>query len=182
MPETQEWFDLPDYRGHEVSIHGQVRNKSNGRLMGTSTNQTGTRYVTMRNTTLGKTENKSLAALMAEIFCPYQGEITLWGGVNDTVLRRDGDQENVAASNLVWAPRWFAIAFHQQVNDPKWNQRKRIVDGNHKIYRSYAHAASETVALPNAIEYAVRYNDGLSGDESSNLVHTVAGGHIFRSL
>lgn len=184
MPQPSEWYDIPDFAGHEISQYGEVRNKSNGRIMKMSTNQYNVSYVSMRNTTTRQYETRAVSTLMADTFAQGKGVITLYGGINDTVMHLDGDLSNNAASNLVWVPRWYAIAFHNQMNDPNWHNKKRIEEvESHRLYRSYAHAASETGALPNAIQYATQYNDGMSKDsDSTGLVHRVIGGYIFRSI
>jgi len=186
MPKPSEWFSLADFDGHEIDQYGNIRNKSSGRVMEPSTNQTGVRYVGLRNTTIGRYQNRAVSTLSADTFCPNKGIITVYGGINDTVVHLDGDQSNASAANLLWAPRWFAIAYHEQMANLEYHKRKRIVEISKKpniIYRSYAHAAMSTGALPNAIEYAVRYNDGhVSEDDRSNFVHRVTGGYIFRSV
>lgn len=183
MVDTEEWFELHEYQGHEMNQRGEIRNKRNKKkLAATSKNQNGARFVTIRNTVEGRMQNKALGVLVAETFCPGKGEITLWGGVNDTVVFLDGDRDNVSPTNLMWAPRWYAITYHEQVGNPIWNEKKRIVENNGPIYRSYAHAAQHTGLLPNAIAHAVRYNDNLSADTHENLVHRVVTGHVFRSI
>lgn len=183
MSGIEEWFDLYDYQNHEMNQRGEIRHKKTKRVLAaTSKNQRGGRYVSIRNTTEGRMQNKSLGVLVAETFCPDRGEITLWGGINDTVVFLDGDQNNVSPQNLMWAPRWYAIAYHDQVKNPVWNERHRVVVNNGPVYRSYAHAAQHTGLLPTVIAHAVRYNDNVAVNASDNLVHRVVTGDVFRSV
>lgn len=175
MHSKSTWTEMPNYLGHEINTRGEVRNIKNRTALKTSTNQHGLRYVSIRNTTLGKYENKPIAVLVAEIFCPKVGRY------EDTVLHRDGDSNNVNADNLSWASRWHAIAYHKEIVDPRWWESRRIVDELHNRYGSIGEAARRTTCLPSAIEYAVRYNSTLSGAEHTNFVQRCEPGQrIFR--
>ncbi len=178
MVERVVWYPIPDFDEHEVSDQGEIRNKNNKRVMKPSVNQTGVRYLSMRNTTLGGYQNRALSKVVADVFCPGKSS------ANDTVLHRDGNINNMNPNNLLWAPRWHAIAYHNQLQDQRWHVRNRVVEGvgdTGVIYRSFADAAMATGALPSEIEYAVRYNDALSDDTHPNLIHRVTGGYVFRS-
>lgn len=176
MRNRTTWIPLPDYDGHEINTRGNVKNVRSGNILKTSVNQTGVRYVSIRNTTIGKYENRSLSTLVAETFCVRPTRYT------DTVLHLDGDISNIQAENLMWVSRWHAIAFHKEIADPQYNKTTRIADETGRRYRSIADAATGTGCLPSAIEYATRYNASLAVDEHLNFVHRVEpGGRIFRS-
>jgi hypothetical protein len=176
MLRRTEWRPLRHYQGHEVSSDGQIRNIQSGQILKTSVNQTGVRYVAIRNTTLGKYENKTVGVLVAEEFCaPGRAD-------EETVLHLDGNTENNEASNLMWATRWHAMAYHQEINSNDHPLRKRIKDSKGQIFQNVVQAAMATGCLPSAIDYAVRYNDSLAIGEHANFVHRVyPGGHVFRS-
>ena len=176
MPKQATWHSIPDFDGHEISTDGDIRNKNNKRVMEPSVNQTGVRYVGLRNTKLKSYQNRSISVLVAETFC--EGRTT----VDDTVLHLDGDIANSKVDNLTWAPRHYVMAYHNQINMEEYTKRKRIVEDGGAIYRSFAHAAMSTASLPSDIKYSVQYNDALSDNTHTNLVHRTSTGHIFRSL
>lgn len=172
----RDWYPIPHYDGHEINEFGEIRNIQKGQVLKTSVNQSGVRYVALRNTTLGKYENRAVGTLVAETFCPGKSENT------ETVLHLDGNTENNHASNLMWSTRWHAMAYHNEINKGDFNPRKRIKDISGHIYANVREAAMATGCLPSAIDYAVRYNDSLAEDEHMNFVHRVyPGGHVFRS-
>lgn len=170
------WYPLNDYEGHEINERGEIRNATSGQVLKTSINQSGVRYVALRNTRLGKYENRGVAQLVADTFCEGRSDD------QETVLHLDGDTENNAASNLMWATRWHAMAYHQEIHKAEVNLRKKVIDREGRVYSNVIEAAMATGCLPSAIDYAVRYNDSLAVDEHINFVHRVyPGGHVFRS-
>lgn len=176
MRNRNKWIPLVNYEGHEISTQGEVRNIRSGTILKTSVNQTGVRYVSIRNTSEQKYQNRALSILVAEAFCNRLTQAT------DTVLHLDGDISNVEVGNLMWASRWHTIAYHKEIVDPRYSQSKRIRDDHNNSYRSLADAARATGCLPSSIEYAIRYNNSLVIDEHLNFTQRVEpGGHIFRS-
>lgn len=171
------WAILPDHEGHEVSFTGEVRNIKKQTILNTSVNQGGVRYVSIRNTTLGKYENRAVGSLVASAFCEGRSPDA------DTVLHLDGDLDNNSASNLMWTTRWHAIAYHnelQSIDRTRRNPVQDILTG--QVYGSLKAAAMDTGCLPSAIDYGRRYNDSLETNGSLNFVHrTYPGGHIFKS-
>lgn len=176
MASQSSWYQLSDYQGHEVNEEGQIRNVQTGEILKTSVNQTGVRYVALRNTTIGRYENLAVGKLIADAF--HDGH----SDDQDTVLYLDGNRDNNAAWNLMWATRWHAMAYHQEIQKDEHNPRKRIRDAGGRLYRNVREAAMATGCLPSAIDYAVRYNDSLATGTHANFVHRVyPGGHVFRS-
>lgn len=175
MARNDIWVPLPHHQGHEVGSMGLIRNAQTGNILNTSINQSGVRYVAIRNTTLGKYENRAVGTLVAEAFCErFQNDA-------ETVLHLDGNTENNEASNLMWATRWHAMAYHLEINKNDTNLKQRIQDENGRIYRNIRDAAMNTGCLPSQIDYAVRYNTALAEGTHPNLVHrTYPGAHIFR--
>lgn len=170
------WAQLEDYLGHEVSSDGEIRNLNTGQVLKTSVNQTGVRYVALRNTTLGKYENRAVGTLVADAFCEGRSPD------QETVLHLNGDTEDNRANNLMWSTRWHAMAYHQEINSNHQHPRKRIRNEHGQIFQNVVQAAMATGCLPSAIDYAVRYNDSLAIGTHANFVHRVyPGGHVFRS-
>ena len=171
------WAPLRDYAGHEVSSDGEIRNIENGQTLKTLVNQTGVRYVSLRNTTLGKYQNCAVGVLVADTFCDGHTQD------QETVLHLNGNTEDNAASNLMWSTRWHAMAYHKEINEGRHDLRRPVQDGNKRVYANVLEAAKATGCLPSAIDYTVRYNDTLAVDSHVNFVHRVyPGGHVFRSV
>lgn len=175
MSFRNNWIQLAHYQGHEINPLGEIRNIRSGRILNSSVNQYGVQYVSIRNTTLGHYENKAVGVLVAETFIEGKTDNA------ETVLHLDGNTENNNAENLMWATRWHAMAYHDEIRKQNWNPRKKVVDENRNIYSHVGEAAMATGCLPSAIDYACRYNENLAQDEHVNFVHkTQPGAHIFR--
>lgn len=175
--QDQLWTVIPDFEGHEVNSEGQIRNIASGRVLRTSVNQAGVRYVSIQNTTQRRYQNVAVSGLVASVFCQGRTDDT------NTVLHLNGDTEDNHASNLMWATHWHTMAYHKEFKNNTYAEKRRLQDGNGRIYRNILDAAMSTGCLPSAIDYAIRYNDSLAKDEHVNFVHRVyPGGHIFRSV
>lgn len=98
------WIDLPAY---SVSDEGDVRNDASLRNLAQSVTASGVRKVSL-NDSDGKRRTLGVAHLVATNF--VEGETTTF----DTVINLDGDRSNNRAENLMWRPRWFAVAYHRQ--------------------------------------------------------------------
>lgn len=102
-----EFITLKDYPNYEINKEGDIRNKE-GRFMRYEYNdRTG---LTVRFNVKGDRFLRNVGRLVAENFVPrYEAD--------DTVIYLDGDRRNCNASNLKWAPRWYAINYHRQFTD-----------------------------------------------------------------
>jgi hypothetical protein len=173
------WTVIPDFTGHQVNSSGQIRNIASGKVMRTSINQTGVRYVSMFNTTERRYQNMAVSVVVASTFCPGRSANT------NTVMHLNGDHEDMRAENLMWVTRFHAIQFHRElsrVNDAR-GRENQIVDENGKVYGNALDAAKATGCLPSAIRYAVTYNDNMGKDEHMNFVQKVwPGARVFRSV
>lgn len=175
MTRRGRWITLMHYQGHEINESGEIRNATTGQILKTSINQSGVRYVALRNTSLGKYENRAVGTLVAETFCDSHAPDA------ETVLHLDGDTENNAAHNLMWSTRWHAMAYHSEMQKGDFSLRKRVMDENGRVYDHVGIAAMNTGCLPSAIDYSCRYNEALSDGSHPNFYHKVyPGGHIFR--
>lgn len=178
MPRNDSWLVLPNHQGHEVNAEGQIRNIKSGNILKTSVNQSGVRYASIQNTTTRQYENKAVAKLVAEAFCPGQTRDA------NTVLHLDGDTENNRADNLMWTTRWHAMGYHDELNrygiEREHKARVQLHESG-RIFKNALDAAKQTGCLPSAIDYACRYNDRLAKDTHLNFMHrTYPGGHIFK--
>lgn len=169
------WTPLIDFAGHEINSRGDVRHIRSRTQLQTSVNQHGTRYVSIRNTTLGKYQNKALNVLVAETFVPN------YNPMHDTVIHLNGDQTDINAENLAWGSRWQAIAYHKEILEPRWEMPRRVHVEGGPTFNSIKEAAMATTCLPSAIDYALTYNRKMALNEHLNFVQrTDPGGLVFR--
>jgi hypothetical protein len=104
MTSWQEIEDFPDYH---VSDEGEVYNAKTKRILTQNRNQQGMPYVGLIFD--GKQYKRAVGQLVARSFLPAPPFDHF-----DTVINLDGDRMNNVVENLMWRPRWFAIAYHQQ--------------------------------------------------------------------
>ena len=176
MIRKANWVVIPDFEGHEINMQGEIRNATTKELLKGSTNQTGVRYVNLRSTTTKQYETRALSVLIAAAFCPGRS------ANQNTVLHLDGNLDNMNADNLMWATRFNAIAYHKEIMESRWQEKRRVQEGKGQIFKTVADAAKATGCVPSAIDYAIRYNDNLAQDIHVNFVHRIwPGGYTFRS-
>jgi hypothetical protein len=174
------WTVIPDFEGHQVNSSGEIRNIASGVLLKTSVNQSGVRYVSVRNTTLRRYQNMAVSVIVASTFCEGRTPQT------ETVLHRNGDTEDNRAENLMWASRFHTIQYHREITAPRPVRGRRVqlyVDGEPStIYKDVFEAAMATGCLPSNISYAATYNDELVDGVHMNFVQRVwPGGHVFKT-
>lgn len=120
----ERWKDLADigYHAYEVSDQGRIRNKRTGRVL---------RFTTMPNGVLkvGLIPEKgelprtiTIAPTVAHAFLPIAGENF------NTVININGDRSDCRVENLAWRPRWFAIKFNRQLNNPRALVETNLID------------------------------------------------------
>lgn len=63
-------------------------------------------------TSFGEYHKRGVALLVARAFIPQPSELF------DTPINLNGDRSDCRAENLMWRPRWFAIAYHKQFKEP----------------------------------------------------------------
>lgn len=105
----EAWVAVPDFHDYDVSDLGRVRRHDTGRILTVLRNLDGTCYVGMARA--GKQRRRSLALLVANAFVPkLSGRVEF-----DRPVHLDGDQTNNRATNLVWRPHWFMVAYYRQI-------------------------------------------------------------------
>lgn len=111
--EKEVWEEIDEFPNYMVSSFGQVANiRMGGTILTPRPNQFG--HIRVGLVKDNRQYNRGLALLVATAF--IQNPMTTW----DTVIHLDGDLYNCAASNLMWRPRWFTLAFHKQFYDPRF--------------------------------------------------------------
>jgi NUMOD4 motif len=110
MTQHEEWATIDAFPHYEASTQGRIRNRKTERIMQTSLNQYGVLGVKLMKD--GRQFHRSVPLLVAATYIPKQNP-----GF-DTPINLDGDRHNNAVSNLMWRPRWHAVAYHQQFAHP----------------------------------------------------------------
>jgi hypothetical protein len=107
---NEHWKTIPDFSEYSVSNYGNIRSNKSGRMMSVSPNQFGVVQVGLMRE--GVQYHRSVPLLVAKAFLPIHP------GPFDTPINLDGDRQNNHVDNLVWRPRWFAIAYNRQFRYP----------------------------------------------------------------
>lgn len=184
MSDRDIWIPLEEYEGYAVNSFGEVRNITHNRTMRTQVNQNGSRFVSIRDRVAKRYVTVTIGVLVASAFVPGRT------ATENTVLYLDGDRSNHHASNLMWAARWHAMAYHREIVGAKDVSGKKIQDDLGRVYDDIVAAAKASGALPSAIDYAVRYNDYTAKNaeeypdmDTVRFSHKVwPSGRIFRSI
>lgn len=119
---TEVWRTIEAFPNYAISNHGQVVSRVTDVIKQQSINQQGIPSVLLMRDQ--KQWRRSVAVLVAEEFLvPYPSPHFR------TPINLDGDRTNNYFENLMWRPRWFAIAYHQQFHPPfKRGYNKPIED------------------------------------------------------
>lgn len=170
------WTALEEYEDYEITPQGDIRHIRYQKPLNHNLNQRGHPFVNIRNSSEGRTQSKSVAQLVAETFLSRVGP-----GL-DSVIHRDGDFSNVNVENLAWGTRSHAICYHKEIVDPRFREYRPILEAKtNREYGSLYEAAYDTLAIPSAIDYALRYNSQLATNEHYNFVQkTAPAGYVFR--
>jgi len=152
---NERWKIVTDYPLYEVSNMGRVRNSRSGRIMALARHaDSGWYYVGLSRN--GKQTNIPVSRLVSDAFMREPLD------PDTSILHRDGDRSNNAVNNLVWKPRWFAVMYMRQMQDPKYHRIKPFMSmKTKKVFDSIAHFASVTLVLPSAVEHALNGVDRL---------------------
>jgi hypothetical protein len=133
-----DWVVIDGFPKYSVNRLGQVRRDSFNRLVHPQMNQTHNVYVPLSRE--GKLFQRSLALIVARTFLPEPIDPF------NTPINLDGNRWNCRVDNLMWRPRWFAIRYHQQFEDPY----QRPVKGPLR-------ARDEKEVFPDSLSAACRY-------------------------
>ena len=105
-----DWRPIEDFPGYSVSNLGRVRNDDTGRIFAIQRNQHGITHVGLVRD--GIQYKRSVALLVCQTWMEDRLEYF------DTPIHLDGDQSNNSIDNLMWRPRWFAVKYQRQFNEP----------------------------------------------------------------
>ncbi len=110
MTEIEEWATIHAFPQYEASTFGYIRNVKTERIMQTKLNQYGVLGVKLMKD--GTQFHRSVPLLIAATYIPKQNPAF------DTPINLDGDRDNNAVANLMWRPRWHAVAYFKQFDHP----------------------------------------------------------------
>ena len=114
---AEQWALIEDFPDYSVSDHGRVRSNKTGRILVLTVNQFGLQQVGLRRD--GRQWHRSVPLLVAKAFLP---ELPVrHKRPFDTPINLDGNRLNNHVSNLAWRPRWFAIMYNRQFQQPYEN-------------------------------------------------------------
>lgn len=142
---TERYEEIPGFTDYAISDTGVVINMYSHTELKPRPNQYGLYRVGMSRD--GQQHTRAVAHLVADAFIRREREDF------DTVIHLDGNRENCRAENLMWRPRWFAIAFHKQFFRETFhiepNPIQDVFSGS--LYNSPKHAATTLGILYNDI-------------------------------
>ncbi|HMS83587.1 MAG TPA: NUMOD4 domain-containing protein [Nitrospira sp.] len=106
----ETWVEIPDFPRYSVSDHGNVRNDHTGRILKAVQNQYDVLMVGLMKD--GTQFKRSVPLLVARAFIePEKPHF-------DTPVNLNGHRMDNHVRNLVWRPRWYAVAYNQQFKEP----------------------------------------------------------------
>lgn len=135
----EKWVELDEFPDYYVSDKGQVMNELTGRVLKLSVNQRG--RVMAGPMKDGAQYRRSVDLLVACAFLDPPPSKAF-----GSVIHLDGSYTNNEATNLMWRPRWFRVAYHKQFYT---NSLLRI---NRPIY-----CVDTDEVFPNSRECSIKY-------------------------
>jgi len=153
--EIEERTQLWEFPNYDITSFGRVFNNITRRELRLSpVDNTG--YLSVGLMIEGVQFRRSVKNLVAENFVPND-----WPNEFDTPILLDGDENNLHASNIRWRPRWFAIAYRKQINNPHQSYYSGPVkeEGTGIVYPTVLEAAMATGSLPEDILGSIMKDD-----------------------
>ena len=117
----EEWRTIPAFPSYSVSNLGRIRLDRLDRILHPSRNQHGHLKVNLVKD--GATYTRHVNQLVGKAF---NGEPTRHDFIS--IIHLDGDKTNCEASNLDWRPRYFAIKYHMQFENPNFRKARMGVE------------------------------------------------------
>lgn len=105
----ENWNNISEFPMYSVSTEGRVRRDSSGRMLIYTPNQYGIICVGLMRGE--KQHHRSVPLLVARAFIQNDREAF------DTPINLNGDRWDNRVQNLIWRPRWFAIAYNRQFHN-----------------------------------------------------------------
>jgi hypothetical protein len=110
MDDKEKWVRIEEFPTYAVSNHGRVMNTTSDLIKVPSANQQGIPSVLLMKDRVQY--RRVVSRLVAEHFIPNK-KVHF-----NTPINLDGDRFNNYWKNLEWRPKWFAMAYHHQFQQP----------------------------------------------------------------
>lgn len=151
-PTLERWSEISDFPEYQVSDWGNVRNNKSGRIISATRKPSG--HLMVGLTRDKKLFKRSLALLVALAFVAPHPNLLF-----DTVIHKDGDENNNYFMNLLWRPVWFARKYKIQFRDEHLTYDEPIEDvETHIVHKDSFSAAIEYGLLDHHIVIAMQTN------------------------
>jgi hypothetical protein len=115
------WAVIDEFPEYSVSDRGEVRRDDTGNFMSIGLNQYGVAQVSLMK---GGTQYRRGVAKLVSSYFLEPHELSTFG----TPINLNGDRSDNHVDNLMWRPRWFAVKYHRQFDEPPGGFREPIVD------------------------------------------------------
>ena len=137
----EEFRQIEEFPNYEVSNLGNFRKHS--RNDGLTLSPTLYGDLTVGMTKCGRQYRYSAKGIVARVW------VDGWTPIFNTPIQKDGDRTNLRASNIVWRPRWFAIAYTKQFQKEEdwWFVGPVVDDTTGESYKTMIEAAIDTGTL-----------------------------------
>lgn len=149
----EEWVQIDGFEDYAISDYGNVKSLRTNKLIATSHTKQGALKVGLYNNA-GK-QIRSVKVLVANVFVAKDWDD--W----DTPIHLDGDQDNCAASNLAWRPRYFAWSYRHQFQKLTYYEGIGPIFERHTntMYQNVAEAAMANGLLMHDVFIKAHYDD-----------------------
>ena len=151
----EEWLELTQFPGYDISNLGGVFSHARDRLLKRSYVQGGRPTVGLYFD--GKQYRRSVAHLVAKTWLPKPPRKDYI-----TPIHLDGNFDNCIVNNLMWRPRWFAIEYHFQHKQNRFGNWKGTEKIEHiqtgRIYDSFREVAETLGVLEQDVHSNIIYD------------------------
>jgi hypothetical protein len=117
-----DWRPIEHFPNYSVSVQGTIRNEETGRQMTMLVNQHG--VVNVGLTRNRRQYKRAVGLLVAHAFLEDLRPGPLW----TCPINRDGNRFNNSVENLLWRPKWFAVKYFQQLEEPHFEEEYPIMN------------------------------------------------------
>lgn len=107
------WQRIQGFPKYSISTYGNVRNDETDRILSLHNNRFGILQVGLMKDRIQ--HKRSVTLLVATTFLPLPPN---FDPSFDTPINLDGNRANNHVANLTWRPRWFAVKYNRQFDEP----------------------------------------------------------------
>jgi mannose-6-phosphate isomerase-like protein (cupin superfamily) len=139
----EEWRNVKGFPHYEVSNFGNVRRIGNIENLVPKKAKGNAWFVKLSHG--GVNTSKTLKTLVAEAF--VEKPVNYIGDLFDTPIQLVLNTDEVRADKIQWRPRWFAIKYRRELNDPPYYYDVPVMN----IDTGNQHASILTAALHDGV-------------------------------